>query len=391
MVIKNVEIHTMDKDNTVIERGYIRTDGSKITQIGEMSFFNRFNKDEVINGEGMRAYPGFIDAHTHLGMYGDSTGFEGDDGNEDSDPVMPHLRAIDAINPLDRYFEEARNAGITTVITGPGSANAISGQLAAIKTYGKRIDKMIIKAPVAMKFALGENPKVTFSDKDQSPITRMATAALIRETLKKAKKYYLDKKSYEADKENYDCPEYDAKYESLIPLFQKEIPAHFHAHRADDIFTAIRISREFDIDYVLVHATDAYLICEELAEENMLGILSGPILTDRSKPELLHLTPKSTGIISKNGIKTAIITDHPETPIQYLTLCAAVAVREGMDKTTALKAITSTAAEICGISDRVGSLEVGKDADIILYNGSPLNIMNKPETVIINGIIMDIK
>ena len=168
MVIKNIEIHTMDRENTVIERGYIQTDGGKITKIGEMSFFSRFTKEETINAEGMKAYPGLIDAHTHLGMYGDSTGFEGDDGNEDSEPIMPHLRAIDAINPLDRYFEEARNAGITTVITGPGSANAISGQLAAIKTSGKRIDKMIIKSPVGMKFALGENPKVTFSDKDQS-------------------------------------------------------------------------------------------------------------------------------------------------------------------------------------------------------------------------------
>ena len=385
MIIKNVEIHTMDKENTVIPKGYIQIDGGKIVKMGEMSFFSRFTKEEIINGEGMRAYPGFIDAHTQLGMLRDSTGFEGDDSNEDSDPVMPHLRAIDAINPLDRYFEEARNAGVTTVVTGPGSANAISGQLAAIKTYGKRIDRMIIKAPVGMKFALGENPKVTFSDKDQSPVTRMATAALIRETLRKAKKYYSEKKSYESDRENYDCPEYDMKYEALIPLFEKEIPAHFHVHRADDIFTAVRISREFDIDYVLVHATDAYLICEELSEENMLGILSGPILTDRSKPELLNLTVKSTGIISKSGIKTAIITDHPETPVQYLLLCAAVAVREGMDKTSALKAVTSTAAEICGISDRVGSLEVGKDADIVLYSGEPLDIMNKPERVIING------
>ena len=386
MVIRNVEIHTMDSQDTVIANGYIQIKDGKIIKTGEMSLFTRFTKEEIINGDGMKAYPGFVDAHTHLGMFGDSTGFEGDDGNEDSDPVMPHLRAIDAINPLDRYFEEARNAGITTVVTGPGSANAISGQLAAVKTYGKRIDKMVVKAPLGMKFALGENPKVTFSDKDQSPVTRMATAALIRETLKKAKKYYLDKQNYEKDKENYDCPEYDMKYEALIPLFTKEIPAHFHVHRADDIFTAVRISREFDIDYVLVHATDAYLICDELSEESLLGILSGPILTDRSKPELTNLTPKSTGIISKSGIKTAIVTDHPETPIQYLVLCAAVAVREGMDKTSALKAITSNAAEICGISDRVGSIEAGKDADIVLYKGDPLDIMNKPETVIINGI-----
>ena len=277
---------------------------------------------------------------------------------------------------------------ITTVITGPGSTNPIAGQLAAIKTFGKRIDKMIVKAPVGIKFALGENPKATFSDKEQSPVTRMATAALIREALNKARKYYQDKTNYENDRENYDCPEYDMKYESLIPLFKKDIPAHFHVHRADDIFTAIRICREFDLDCVLVHATDAYLVCDELTEENILGILSGPILTDRSKPELKNLSPRSTGILAANNIKTAVITDHPETPIQYLVLCAAVAVKEGMDRTEALKSITSVPAQICGIYDRTGSLEAGKDADILLYSGDPLDIMNTPDSVIINGKII---
>lgn len=378
MIIKNVAVHTMDADNTVIEKGYIKIFDGKIAAIGKMSDFIACSDETILDAEGQQAYPGFIDAHTHLGMFGDSVGFEGDDGNEDSDPVMPHLRAIDAINPMDRYFQEARNAGVTTVLTGPGSADPIAGQLAAIKTMGKRIDKMIVKAPVGMKFALGENPKSTFSDKDQSPITRMATASLIREALHKAQKYYQDK-------ENDDCPEYDIKYEALIPLFKKEIPAHFHVHRADDIFTAIRICREFDIDYVLVHATEAYLIGEELAEENPLGILSGPILTDRSKPELQNLTPKSTGIVAGYGIKTAIITDHPETPVQYLQLCAAIAVREGMDRDTAIRAVTSVPAEICGIADRVGSLAVGKDADIVLYAGDPLNIMNSPVHVMIDG------
>ena len=178
------------------------------------------------------------------------------------------------------------------------------------------------------------------------------------------------------------------KYESLIPLFKKDIPAHFHVHRADDIFTAIRICREFDLDCVLVHATDAYLVCDELTEENILGILSGPILTDRSKPELKNLSPRSTGILAANNIKTAVITDHPETPIQYLVLCAAVAVKEGMDRTEALKSITSVPAQICGIYDRTGSLEAGKDADILLYSGDPLDIMNTPDSVIINGKII---
>lgn len=389
MIIYNVRICTMDKENNCIENGYIEIENGKIKHIGKMPSFHSFGyEDDDINAKGQTAYPGFIDAHTHLGMFGDSVGIEDDDGNEDSDPITPHLRAIDAINPMEKYFDEAVSAGITTVITGPGSTNPIAGQLAAIKTFGKRIDKMTVKAPVGIKFALGENPKATFSDKEQSPVTRMATAALIRETLKKAEKYYKDKINYENDRENYDCPEYDMKYEALIPLFKKEIPAHFHVHRADDIFTAVRICKEFDIDYVLVHATDAYLICDELSEENMLGILSGPILTDRSKPELKNLTPKSTGILANNHIKTAVVTDHPETPVQYLVLCAAVAVKEGMDRTDALRAITSTPAEICGISNRVGSLEVGKDADILLYSGDPLDIMNSPDSVIINGKII---
>lgn len=385
-MIINAEIHTMDDNNTVIKNGYISFSDGKISEMGEMSELKQTDTD-VIDANGRRVYPGFVDAHTHLGIFEDSLTFEGDDGNEDTDPIMPQLRAIDAVNPFDRYFNEALSAGVTTVLTSPGSADPIAGQIAAIKTFGKRIDKMIIKAPVAIKFALGENPKSTYSDKDQTPVTRMATASLIRETLAKAKNYYEEKKNYSADKENYDKPEYDAKCEALIPLFRKEIPAHFHAHRADDIFTAIRISKEFDIDCVIVHATDGHLIYDELVSDG-ISVLSGPFLTDRSKPELKNLTPSSPSVMSSNGIPTAIITDHPETPIQYLPLCAAVAVREGMDRTQALRAITITPAQICGISDRVGSIEKGKDADILIFDGSPLDIVNKPVMVIADAKIV---
>ena len=383
-MIINAKIHTMDSKNTVIEKGYIRYQNGKIIAMGDMDSIEIIDS-EVLNLCGKSVYPGFVDAHTHLGMFGDSICFEGDDGNEDSDPIMPQLRAIDAVNPMDGYVQEALAAGITTVLTGPGSADPIAGQIAAVKTCGRCIDKMIIAAPVAIKFALGENPKSTFHDKDQSPVTRMATAALIRETLTKARRYYIDKKNAFEDKENDDSPEFDAKYDALVPLFQKEIPAHFHVHRADDIFTALRISKEFDIDCVLVHATEAHLITEELSEANIKGILSGPFLTDRSKPELKNMTPRSPGIISSHSIPTAIITDHPETPIQYLTLCAAVAVREGMDSTKALRAITIEPAKICGISERVGSIEIGKDADFVIYDGDPLDIMNKPVSVFVNG------
>ncbi len=388
MLIINAEIHTADCHLPLIQLGFVRFSEGKITELGRMEELSA-KEEPVIDARGKLLYPGFVDAHTHLGIFGDSLTFEGDDGNEDTDPVMPQLRAIDAVNPMDGYFEEALSAGITTVLTGPGSANPIAGQIAAVKTWGKRIDNMILRAPVGMKFALGENPKSTYNDKDQSPVTRMATAALIREALTKGKKYYQDQCNARNDPEHYDEPEFDAKSEALVPLFSGEIPAHFHVHRADDIFTALRIAREFGLRSVLVHATEAYLVCNELqGEEGLCGILSGPILTDRSKPELARQTPAAPGILAANGIQPAIITDHPETPVQYLPLCAAVAVREGMDREAAFRAITIRPAEIVGIAHRVGSVTVGKDADLLLFEGDPLDISHKPLLVIVEGKIV---
>lgn len=389
MVIIHAVIHTMEEHLPLIADGYLRFEQQRITDLGTMQDDQPQDNEPVFDAEGRHLYPGFVDAHTHLGLFGDSLTFEGDDGNEDTDPITPQLRAIDAINPLDGYFAEALAAGITTAVTGPGSANPIAGQMAAIKTYGKRIDNMIVQAPVGMKFALGENPKSTYNDKDQTPVTRMATAALIRETLTKAQRYYREQCLYEQDSDNEDEPEPDMKLAALLPLFRHEMPAHFHVHRADDIFTAVRIAKEFDLDYVLVHATEGHLVTEELTEElsdkHLRGILSGPILTDRSKPELHHQSPKAPGILSAAGIPTAIITDHPETPLPYLLLCAAVAVREGMDREAALRAVTIVPARICGIDQQVGSLAVGKDADIVVYDGDPLDITQRPVAVFING------
>lgn len=390
MDIINTKIFTMNDDNAIVENGYIKTEDGKITALGEMNAYTQSGA-EIFDAEGANAYPGFVDGHTHLGMFEDSLTFEGDDGNEATDPITPQLRAIDAINPFDRCFAEALEGGVTTVLTGPGSANPIAGQICAIKTYGKRIDNMIVKSPAAIKFALGENPKSVYNDKNQAPVTRMATTALIREMLFKAKRYCEELIKCDSDTEEYDPPEYDAKCEALLPLIKREIPAHFHAHRADDIFTAIRIAKEFSLDYVIVHATEGYMIADELKKENAT-VLAGPYLTDRSKPELKNLTTTATGIMNKNGIPTAIITDHPETPIQYLTMSAAVAVRDGMSELEAIKAITSVPAKICGIYDRVGSLEVGKDADIVLFEGSPLDIMRKPKAVICdNKVVLNSK
>ena len=388
LLIKNAKIITMA--GTDYSNGYIASEGEKITALGDdAAELARLEAaaSEVIDAKGCHGLPGFVDAHCHVGMWEDSVGFEGDDGNETSDPVMPHLRASDAIYHADRAFVEARENGVTTVVTGPGSANVIGGQFAALKTYGRRVEDMMIKEPVAMKVAFGENPKTAYHDKRQAPMTRMATAALLRENLIKAAEYKELKEEYEADKENCDKPDYDMKMEALLKVLKGEIPLKAHAHRADDILTAIRIAKEFGLAITIEHCTEGYLITDILREENV-SVITGPFLTDRSKIELRNQSAKAPGILSKAGIKTAIMTDHPCTPVQYLSLCAAVAVKEGMDETEALRAITINAAEIAGIDDRVGSLEVGKDADIIIIDGHPLELRSRVLYTIINGQVV---
>lgn len=381
MKLKNAVLHTMEGID--YENGWMTVENGVITGLGPMGICPQQPGEEWLDLNGAHIYPGFIDAHTHLGMWEDGLTFEGDDGNEETDPITPQLRAIDALNPMDRCFREALESGVTTVITGPGSANPIGGQLAAIKTAGRCIDKMIVKAPVAMKMALGENPKTVYHGKNQTPVTRMATAALIREQLRKAERY-LDDTERALAEEDFDPPEYDIKCEALLPLLRREIPAHIHCHRADDIFTAIRIAEEFQLDYVIVHGTEGHLITEELAEKKV-RVLSGPILCDRSKPELRNLTPACPGKLTEAGIQTALITDHPVIPIQYLPLCAGLAVREGMDPEMALRAITIEPARICGLDDRLGSLAVGKDADFSVFRQNPLTIAAKPEKVFVGG------
>lgn len=382
MVLINAQIYTVGPLG-FIKNGFVKINGNIIENVGKMEELDIEN-EQVVDMKGKYLYPGFIDAHTHLGMVEDGLTFEGDDINEAVDPVTPNLRAIDAINPMDRCFSEALSAGVTTVITGPGSSNPIAGQMVAIKTYGTRIDNMIIKDPVSMKFSLGENPKNTFSEKSQSPSTRMAVAALIREQLSKARKYLLDKNEFFNNPDENEEPEFDAKNEALIPLLKREIPAHFHAHRSDDIFTAIRIAKEFNLDYVIIHCTEGHLIADELKRENT-KVFSGPFLSDRSKPELVNLTPKTPGVLAKKGVKASIVTDHPVTPIQYLPVCASLAVREGMDAYEALKSITINAAEIAGIDNRVGSIEPMKDADILVFEHDALDFRSKPVEVFFEG------
>ena len=381
MLIQNGVVHPMDAP--VIPRGFVLLEGDKIAAVGPMEALPAGYSGEVLDAEGGHILPGFIDAHCHLGLFGDALGFEADDGNESTDPCTPQLRAVDGVNPLDRGFREAREGGVTTVLTGPGSANPIAGQFAALKTDGRWVDEMVVKAPIAMKFALGENPKSVYNDRKETPVTRMATAAIIRENLAKAQEYQ-DKQSKAEEDPDEDVPDYDAKLEALAPVATGALPAHFHAHRADDIATAVRISGEFGLKLVVVHGTEGYLVPELLAQANV-PVITGPCLTDRSKPELVGQTLSNPARLRAAGVKVAICTDHPETPIQYLPLCAAMAVRGGMEPEDALAAITRDAAEIAGISKRVGTLTPGKDADVVVTSGHPFDWNGEIRAVFLSG------
>ena len=381
MRILNGVVHTMA--GPVIPHGYVEVENGKIRAVGEMSARTAAAAGPVYDAGGGHILPGFIDAHCHLGMFGNALGFEADDGNESTDPCTPQLRAIDAINPQDRCFREAREGGVTTVLTGPGSANPIAGQFAAIKTDGRWVDEMVLRAPAAMKMALGENPKTVYNERKETPITRMATAAVIRQELSKTLEY-MDKQDKADAEEDTDAPDYDAKLEAMIPVLRGELPVHIHAHRADDIATAVRICREFGLKYVIVHGTEGHLLPELLAAEGA-GVITGPSLTDRSKPELANLTIENPAILARAGVPVAICTDHPVIPIQYLPICAALAVRGGLEPEEALAAITIHPARLAGLDKRVGSLEPGKDADIVVTTGHPLDWNGKVRYVFIGG------
>ena len=393
MIICNARIFTASDETGVIECVYIETHGGIITDVGYMdNFSGSAESGDVIDASGLTVYPAFVDAHCHIGICENGLGFEGDDVNEATDPSTPHLRAVDAINAADLCFAEAARAGVGTVVTGVGSANPVGGSFLAMKTYGSsRIDKLIIKDPVSIKFALGENPKRVYNDRDETPVTRMATAAVIREQLMKARRYMEDLAEYERTKGTDDetsRPDLDMKCEALIPLLQRKIKAHFHCHRQDDMFTAIRIAKEFSIDYVLIHATDGHLIADELRDERAQCVI-GPLLADRCKPEVINYNITNAAKLHKKGVEFAICTDHPETPIQYLPVTAGIAVRGGLSRDEAIRAVTITPARICGIDDRVGSIETGKDADLAAFRGEIFDITEKPEFVILGGKFVD--
>lgn len=379
MLIINGKIITMEAQD--YENGFVRIKGKIIDAVGDMSACPQADEDEeVLDVKGAWVMPGIIEAHCHIGIIEEKLGTMGDDCNEMTNPVTPELRAIDAVNPMDSAFHDAIESGITSVMVGPGSANVVGGQFLFMKTHGRCIDDMVVKAPAAMKVAFGENPKTAYGDKDMYPSTRMATAALLRQMLFEARQYLTDKVSGELQQEDF-------KMEPWIPVLKGEIPLKAHAHRADDILTAIRIAKEFGVDITIDHCTEGHLIADEIKASGYPAIV-GPDLTARSKPEVQYLSFKTNKVLCDAGILTAITTDHPVSLIQYLPLCAGLAVKYGMSMKEGLKAITINAARICRVDDRVGSLKKGKDADVAIFSGNPLECMTRTLWTVINGEII---
>jgi imidazolonepropionase-like amidohydrolase len=355
-----------------LEKGTVLVDGDKIIDVREGLTVPP--DAEVVDLAGKTILPGMIDAHSHLGIVEEIYREEGDDCNEITDPVTPHLRAIDAINPADFGFRDALTGGVTTVVTGPGSANIIGGEMVALKTCGTVVDDMIVRFPAGLKAALGENPKRSYGrEKKVAPATRMASAAILRESLARAQDY-LKK----------EAPERDLKMEALVRVIKQEVPLRVHAHRADDIMTAVRIAEEFRVNLVIEHCTEGHLVAGKLAEKGV-PVVIGPLLSNRAKVELQGITLNAASILARAGVRFAIMTDHPVVPIQYLIVSAALAVKGGLPEEQALRAVTIDAAAILGLDKRLGSLEPGKDADLVVWSGNPLDISSRVEQVFIEG------
>lgn len=379
MLIQNGWIH--DAIHEAPYQADLLVEDGKISAIGKGL---KKTDDACVDATGLHIYPGFIDAHSHLGLDGDGIGYEGRDYNEMNDIVAPHLRGLDGFKPMQPSMLDAARGGVTCVCTGPGSANVLGGTFIAVKTVGKRVDDMLVKDAIAMKCAFGENPKRCYRDKCDS--SRMTTAAKLREMLFKAKEYLAKKEA--AGEDASKKPAFDMKMEALIPIIKGEIPLKAHAHACEDIFTAIRIAKEFGVKMTLEHVTEGHLIAEELAAEG-LPVAIGPSLTNASKFELRNKTFDTPGILAKAGLQVSIITDAPVIPQEYLPLCAGLAIKHGMDPFAALQAITINPARHAGIADRVGSIEVGKDADLVLCKNSPFDTDAGIAAVYINGKVVD--
>lgn len=377
--IKNGNVHNAITPEAVVQD--ILVENGKIIAMGEALELPA--DAEVIDATGKEVYPGFVEAHGHIGLDGYGIGYEGMDYNEMNDIACPHLRGIDGVKPMEPTFRKAAEAGVTTVCVGPGSANVLGGTFTTLKTVGNTVDAMLVRDAVAMKCAFGENPKRCYRDKKDS--TRMSTAAILREYLFKAKEYLA--KMEAAGDDVFKKPAFDMKLEGLIPVLKKEMPLKAHAHAAEDILTAVRIAKEFDVKLTLEHVTEGHLIVNELAELD-LPLAVGPTLTNATKFELRNKSWTTPGILAEAGCQVSIITDSPVIPQEYLPLCAGMAVKAGMDPFKALQAITINPAKHAGIADRVGSLEVGKDADIVITDGCPFEVSTNVEYVLVNGNVI---
>ena len=378
MLIINGKILTMEEKP--IDNGFVRIKKNLIEETGEMSALKNTKNEKILDVHGAWVMPGLIESHAHIGITEEKWGVIGDDSNEQTNPSTATLRAIDGINPMDPAFHDAIEAGITSVMAGPGSANVIGGQFVFMKTQGRCIDNMIVKFPAALKVAFGENPKTTYGDQNVYPSTRMGIAAMLRNTLHQAVQYKKDKESGNITAENFEM-------EPWIPVLNKEIPLKAHAHRADDILTVIRIAREFDVDITIDHGTESHLIVDEIKKSGF-PVIAGTDFSSRSKLEVQYMDFKTSGILQKAGILFSITTDHPVALIQYLPLCAGLAVKHGLPMEEGLKALTIYPARICRVDDKVGSLKKGKDADIAIFSGNPMEIFTKTLYTIIDGEII---
>lgn len=383
LAITNGRIYTITQG--ILPRGDILVENGKIVAIG--TGLPVPSGATVVDATGKYVFPGFVEAHGHAGVMEDGFGWEGRDGNELTDPVTAHVRAIDAINPEEQGLRDAVEGGVTTLWSTPGSGNVIGGDGVTIKTHGRgrTVDEMIIKYPSGLKAAMGENPKRVYGNQKKMPSTRMGVAGVMREALAKGQNYLQKMKRAAEDPEK---PfERDLKMEAIARVLRREIPLRVHAHRADDIMTAVRIAEEFNIEITIEHCTEGHKVADELAKRGIRAVV-GPSLTARSKVELRDRTLLTPLVLAKAGVEFAIMTDHPVIPIQYLPFSAALAVREGLDEEIALRAITINAAAIAGVADRVGSLEVGKDADIVVWSDHPFELMSRVLVTIVDGQVV---
>jgi imidazolonepropionase-like amidohydrolase len=379
--------------------GMVLVEGGRIVAVGEGLVLPE--DAEIYDASGKVVMPGLIDAHCHVGLWPEGLGWEYSDGNEMTDPITPHLRALDALHPEDPAWKELVEAGVTTVLTGPGSGNLIGGQWVCVKTAPRsNVQDMLLLEPAGMKMALGENPKKVYGAQKKAPSTRMGNAAALRAALVDAQNYLEKWRRYEESQARYlakreageddaeppQQPERDLKLEALGKVLRREMKARVHAHRADDMLTAIRIAEEFNLDLTLEHATEGYKIAGLLAAKG-IPVTAGPILFSREKPELKEMTPRNPALMAQAGVKLAIQTDEMSA-VKYLTINAALAVREGLPEDEALKAITIRPAEIIGVEGRIGSLEAGKDADLVVFSGHPLDYRTVADLVLIDGQVV---